>query len=131
MDTGVLDVNLEDNPYPELCVVRALYIASSRRLRLSRKLVRSLYTALCKFKIEEFVSVQLKHYKRLVVDEAVLLRVINLMRNYLNHGIFEPLDVFGAGVQSQLGLGDLAERTDSSHSIDLPNQYCGTQLSLL
>jgi len=62
MNTKMLDINLEENPFPELAAIRALITASKLRYSLSTRLalyvVRQTHTT----PLEQFVDIQMDHY---------------------------------------------------------------------
>jgi hypothetical protein len=58
----VLDINLEENPFPELCTVRTLITASKLQYALSRRLAQYVLHHTAKTTLEELESVQLSHY---------------------------------------------------------------------
>ncbi|MFZ0181476.1 MAG: hypothetical protein WAL84_16645, partial [Candidatus Dormiibacterota bacterium] len=62
MKTKILDINLEENPFPELAAIRALITASKLRFSFSRRLalyvVRQAHTT----PLERFVDIQMSHY---------------------------------------------------------------------
>lgn len=57
-----LELNLEDNPFPSLCVVRALVMASKLDLWIGPKLTNYLIRHSEVVKDEELASIQQKHY---------------------------------------------------------------------
>jgi len=62
IQSRTLDINLEENPFPELCTVRALITASSLQFALSRRLAEYLLYYLRRTSFEELMSIQLSHY---------------------------------------------------------------------
>src|SRR5262249_14739947 len=62
MRTRTIDINLEPNPFPELCVVRTLALARNLRLSLSSRLVQSLARQLRPPGTAELLAVQLAPY---------------------------------------------------------------------
>jgi hypothetical protein len=57
-----LDINLEENPFPELCAVRSLVTASSLQFGLSKRLAKYVLHYLQHTALEELVLIQLSHY---------------------------------------------------------------------
>ncbi|MCU1254023.1 MAG: hypothetical protein JWM83_322 [Candidatus Angelobacter sp.] len=62
VQSRTLDINLEENPFPELCTVRSLITASSLRFNLSKRLARYILHYLHRTPFEELIAVQLNHY---------------------------------------------------------------------
>jgi hypothetical protein len=60
--SGVLDINLEENPFPELASIRALITASKLRYGLSTRLARYVIHYARKTPLEQFVDIQFNHY---------------------------------------------------------------------
>lgn len=57
-----LDINLEENPFPELCAVRSLVTASSLQFSLSKRLAKYVLHYLQRTSFEELILIQLSHY---------------------------------------------------------------------
>jgi len=62
MRSRVLDINLEENPFPELCVVRTLIMASKLECGLTKRLARYVLHHTTKMPLEQLEKVQLSHY---------------------------------------------------------------------
>ncbi len=60
--TRTLDVNLEENPFPELSAIRSLVTASKLKFHLSRRLAKYVVYQTAKTPFEHFVDIQLRHY---------------------------------------------------------------------
>jgi len=60
IEQQILEINLEMNPFPALCVVRALSIATELNFALSRQL--AVYIVDHSFPITELLDAQLNHY---------------------------------------------------------------------
>jgi hypothetical protein len=65
----VLDINLEENPFPELAVVRTLITAAKLRYSLSKRLANYVLRYAGRTPLEQLVSVQLHHYGTAWLDE--------------------------------------------------------------
>lgn len=59
-----LEVNREDNPFPELCVVRALVIGSALDFKLGPKLSAYVATSGARLSPDDLEAIQAKHYGR-------------------------------------------------------------------
>jgi len=68
-----IEINLHENPYPELCVVRAVMIALSTGFALGPKLVDYIVRYLHDLEPELFEIVQRKHYGRVKKSAEELL----------------------------------------------------------
>src|SRR5258708_33566009 len=66
----VLDINLEENPFPELAAIRTLITAAKLQYSLSNRLASYVIHYANKTPLEQLVSVQLHHYGTAWVDEA-------------------------------------------------------------
>jgi hypothetical protein len=62
IQSSTLDINLEENPFPELCAIRALVTASSLQFGISKRLAKYILHYLQRTTFEEFISIQLSHY---------------------------------------------------------------------
>lgn len=58
----ILDINLRENPYPAICVARALCISRRFGFRLSHDLATYLWDVLSSEPVEELLNAQIKHY---------------------------------------------------------------------
>lgn len=67
-----LEINREENPYPSLCIVRALVLASSVDLKIGPTLARYLADHSASTTNAELVQVQEKHYGSLRVPADIL-----------------------------------------------------------
>ncbi len=63
--TRTLEINRESNPFPSLCITRALVMASAINLRIGRKLALYLVDQSAHVTNNELEEVQLKHYGRI------------------------------------------------------------------
>lgn len=70
----VLEINREENPFPVLCVVRALVFASMTGFAIGPRLARYLVQHATGVSDEELAEVQLKHYGRVRVDRERMRR---------------------------------------------------------
>jgi len=65
----ILDINLEENPFPELAAVRTLITAAKLQYSMSRRLASYVLHHARKTPLEQLVSVQLNHYGIARLDE--------------------------------------------------------------
>jgi hypothetical protein len=71
--SGILEINLENNPYPELCVVRALTIAKSTGFSIGPRLNEYMIHQLHSLRPDLFERIQHKHYGKLKSTQKDLL----------------------------------------------------------
>lgn len=57
-----VDINLEENPFPALCVVRSLITAARLQFSISSRLAKYIESAMQEIAIEELIEVQRHHY---------------------------------------------------------------------
>jgi hypothetical protein len=67
-----LDINLEENPFPELAAIRALITASMLQYDLSRRLARYVIHYTNRTPLEQLVQIQFSHYGMVKYDRNVL-----------------------------------------------------------
>lgn len=67
-----IDINQEENPFPTLCVLRALVIAQSLRFALKPRLAKYIACVGSEVPSGEFANLQIKHYGRIRLDEETI-----------------------------------------------------------
>ncbi|RKI62447.1 hypothetical protein D7X55_22100 [Corallococcus sp. AB049A] len=72
----VLEINLEENPYTGLCVVRSLLTARKLHYALGPRLARYIAHHGSRVDAAELEAIQLSHYGRVRLDRDQLLRLI-------------------------------------------------------
>jgi hypothetical protein len=82
--TRTLDINLEENPFPELSAIRTLITASTVRYGLSRRLARYVVHHLSSAPLECFVDVQLSHYGRARLGTETLYAWLKIIREQIS-----------------------------------------------
>jgi len=68
-----LDINLEENPYPDLAAVRALITAAKLEFRLSRRLASYIVDHIRPGSVNDFVDIQRTHYASVRLPKSYLL----------------------------------------------------------
>ena len=58
----IVEINLEENPFPSLCIVRSLLTAAKLNYKIGPKLMMYLMHHAYKHDFEELISIQLSHY---------------------------------------------------------------------
>src|SRR5207244_4102457 len=79
-----LEINNERNPFPHLCVARALVIASDLQWRVGPQLLEYLRTHSLNLSESEFQDVQRKHYGEIRLSGSVLSKVKEFLSNAKN-----------------------------------------------
>lgn len=62
IDSGVVDINFEPNPYPALCLIRSIFTAIRLRFRLSFNLAKYISRFSQDLPIEQLMRIQETHY---------------------------------------------------------------------
>ncbi len=75
-----VEINLENNPYPSLCVVRSLMTARRLGFSLGPRLARFIAHHGARLPMEELEAVQLSHYGRIQLDRDRLHRLLGGVR---------------------------------------------------
>jgi hypothetical protein len=89
-----LEINNEENPFPELCVVRSLVLAASLHWQIGPRLSRYLAIVGEHLKEGDFVALQTKHYGRVELDPTICIASIFKIRRKLEEGIHRGLRLF-------------------------------------
>lgn len=74
-----LDVVLEENPHPALCIINSFYYSEKYRLRLSKKLKKYIVHNY-RMNFEKFSEVQEKHFKRIIYSENEIIEKIKELK---------------------------------------------------
>lgn len=118
----VLEVNLKENPYPELCIVRALLLAVKLDFSLGPSLVQYIVDYKDIVRGDSLSRVQKSHYGFVKRDAKLLRKWIRSISEHWEQSPREPFD-FSSVVGRQISFWDDAER-------DVRKAYTGYQLSL-
>jgi hypothetical protein len=65
IETCVVEINEPTNPFPVLCAIRGLTIASTLNFVIGPQLAKFVYELATKVSLEEFVTAQLAHYHQM------------------------------------------------------------------
>lgn len=68
----VLDIVLEDNPLPELCVLNTIYYTKKYDLKISSKLECYVKDKFSKIEMDRFIKIQIKHFNKLIFEKNEL-----------------------------------------------------------
>src|SRR6185312_1377695 len=72
----VIEINRIENPYPELCVVRAVALAGNLRWKIGPRLLRYLVEVGSDMGVKDFEKIQEKHYGAVQWSGSVFMRAI-------------------------------------------------------
>lgn len=75
----LLEINLEDNPYPALCVVRSLITARQLDFAMGPRLIQYLHHHGSRIALEEMEAVQRAHYGHVRLDREQLHSLLGLV----------------------------------------------------
>jgi hypothetical protein len=84
--TKSLDINLEANPYPALCVARSLILAATLDFSLSDRLVRYINERARSLDIEDLLRAQVSHYGFVRRYGEHLRAWLSLVRKHVHQG---------------------------------------------
>ena len=73
-----LEINLAENPYPELCAVRSVYLARRTGFRLGSRLSDFIRMVLVNSSFDSLLRVQQHHYGNVILNRADLQRLQTL-----------------------------------------------------
>jgi hypothetical protein len=89
-----LDVNLVPNPFPALCLVRALHIARRYGFKISSRLGFHLWELLHNIPSRELFEAQLTHYGRIDFDIPSLRNIQDKLSDQLSLSTSSPVALF-------------------------------------
>jgi hypothetical protein len=82
--TRILDINLEENPFPELSAIRTLVTASTLKYGMSKRLARYVVHHVTSAPLEYSVEVQLSHYGRARLDTDTIHAWLKIIREQIS-----------------------------------------------
>lgn len=97
-----VEINLEENPYPALCIVRSLLTTSRLNFAMGPLLTRYILHHRRNIEIEELLSVQRNHYGRIFMDADLLCKWFGAIAN--QHGVDKQGNARLPGASRQLAL---------------------------
>ena len=98
-----IDINCEENPFPILCIVRALLAAAKLNFAIAPQLAKYIVHHANHCEVEELVQVQREHYGRVYGDADILRQWLQMTRDQLRTSSQEAVRLPGNGV-AQLEL---------------------------
>lgn len=96
---GALDIELEPNPFPALCVVRSLRLSAEHQLPITPRLAHYCWSELATRDLDAFVDAQASHYGVIRFDQPALSRIRQKLELHLDAS---PLFDFALVRQCQL-----------------------------
>ncbi|MBM7112385.1 hypothetical protein [Archangium primigenium] len=88
-----VEINLEDNPFPALCIVRSLITAQRLRFSLGPRLVRYFLHHARRIPLEEMEAIQRSHYGRVRINRHTLHMLNRLVREQASHTRLQPISL--------------------------------------
>jgi hypothetical protein len=76
----IVDINLEDNPYPQLCVVRSMIAAARLHFSISKRLAVYISHHSEGISPQDFEEVQKQHYGRPVIGREELIKWLDVVK---------------------------------------------------
>lgn len=67
-----IDLVLEENPYPVLCIVNTIYYSNTYQLKISKRLRRYFISNFKNYHPNDFEQAQLKHFKQVIYPYGML-----------------------------------------------------------
>ncbi|NGM62690.1 hypothetical protein G5B30_12265 [Sphingobacterium sp. SGG-5] len=72
-----LDIVLEDNPYPELCIINTFYYKDKYDLRISANLKKYLKANFYNIPQDKYEKIQIKHFNKVIYSHDMLKNRVN------------------------------------------------------
>jgi hypothetical protein len=91
---NVLDINMVENPHPEICFARTLQISRRFGFRVSQRLAIYLWETFNKTPILKLQEAQHRHYGRIQISGNELLEVYRGLKHGLNSSTMLPIQIF-------------------------------------
>jgi hypothetical protein len=110
IEEEILNINLEHNPYPALCVIRALTLAAELRFSLSKQLASYIVDHAHVFPVDALMEAQRSHYGIDRYDSETVTTWIRAISNQLERGE-SRIDLVDR--QRELWPGTIGDRTPS------------------
>jgi hypothetical protein len=88
-----IDINLEDNPFPDLCVVRSLITAVRLRFSIGRRLAKFVLYHVGRIPLEELTKTARHHYAHYLWQESDLHSWIKAIKEQFRVSSLRPIDL--------------------------------------
>lgn len=89
----VIEINREENPFPGLCVVRAIVLAGNLKWKVGPRLLRYLARVGSGMTEDEFTHIQVKHYGAAQWPVSVFSHAIEYARLHAERGDERPVEL--------------------------------------
>jgi len=94
INSNTLDLVLEENPLPQLCIVNTLYYKEKFGLKISENLKKFCLKNFSKFNAEDYDNIQLKHFGEIKYSYSDIEKYIKIFRNKISSLLYD-LDLLG------------------------------------
>ena len=84
VETKEIDLVLEENPMPQLCIVNTIYYKQKFRLSVSEKLQKYCLINFDKYSEEEYQNVQIKHFNEIKFPYQYIKEYLKIFEKNLN-----------------------------------------------
>lgn len=89
INSGTLDLVLEENPLPQLCIVNTLYYKEKFGLKISETLKRFCVKNFSKFNKDDYDNIQLKHFNEIKYSYIDIEKHITVFRNKISSLLYD------------------------------------------
>ena len=83
LDSRTLDIVLEENPLPELCVLNTIYYTKKYNLNISSKLADYVKDKFSKIEKDRFLYIQMKHFNQIILEINELDNAVKELANLI------------------------------------------------
>ncbi len=87
-----VEINYADNPYPDFCIARAIFVAAKLRFNIGPELTKYIDAHTSIVSVKDIANIQRKHYKTGLLSEAYLTRLLDHVRWSADWQITTQLD---------------------------------------
>ncbi|MCJ7934749.1 MAG: SAM-dependent methyltransferase [Chryseobacterium sp.] len=92
LDTNILDLVLEENPLPQLCILNTIYYKEKFNLKISERLKQFCVDNFNHYSNEDFNKIQIKHFSEIKYSYSDLEEFINIFKK--TNSLLEQLNLF-------------------------------------
>ena len=83
LDTKEIDLVLEDNPLPQLCIINTIYYKQKFRLNISQNLKNYCLKHFNEFEEQDYQNIQIKHFNEIKYDYSFLKTYMQIFQKDL------------------------------------------------
>lgn len=91
---GILDINMEENPHPEICFTRTLHISKNFGFKISHRLALYLWKMFVDKPILDLQSAEKKHYGKAMFEGKELWEIYKLLEREITSQTKKPVRIF-------------------------------------